>query len=67
MKYVKAINIILQSPGLVMVYSDYIEKEGLYTFRIYLDLFGFNEYGLAGNQTGKKKQYIFYSGKEDIQ
>jgi superfamily II DNA or RNA helicase len=42
---------ILKSPGSTMVYSNYVEMEGLQIFKVYLQFFGYGEFN---NDTYKK-------------
>jgi hypothetical protein len=43
-KFMSCIFNILKSPGPVLVYSNYVQMEGLQIFKIYLNFFGFNDY-----------------------
>lgn len=41
---------ILRSPGSVLVYSNYVEMEGLQMFKVYLDFFGFVSIDSVGTE-----------------
>jgi len=43
-KFITCIFNILKSEGPVLVYSNYVQMEGLQIFKIYLSFFGFNDY-----------------------
>jgi SNF2 family DNA or RNA helicase len=48
----KMLNIIfniLKSPGSVLVYSNYVEMEGLQMFKVYLDFFGYSSININDN------------------
>jgi superfamily II DNA or RNA helicase len=55
---------ILQSPGLVLVYSNYVLVEGLEYFKLYLDYFGFEYYKDMYKGTDYKR-YMDYNGLID--
>lgn len=62
-KYVTAIFNILKSPGIVLIYTNYVKMEGLQIFKIYLKCFGFSDYKDGG---GKDKfRYTEYHGGID--
>jgi superfamily II DNA or RNA helicase len=52
---------ILKSPGSTMVYSNYVEMEGLQIFKIYLSFFGFVDFNTK-DKTEKFKYIEFHGG-----
>jgi superfamily II DNA or RNA helicase len=59
---------ILKSPGSTMVYSNYVEMEGLQMFKVYLQFFGFGEYVSDAMSRDKSKdgfRYTEYHGGID--
>ena len=59
---------ILKSPGSTMVYSNYVEMEGLAIFKIYLQFFGYTEYNSQALSVDKSKdgfRYVEYHGGID--
>jgi superfamily II DNA or RNA helicase len=59
---------ILKSPGSTMVYSNYVEMEGLQMFKVYLQFFGFGEYSADALSRDKSKdgfRYTEYHGGID--
>lgn len=54
---------MLNSKGLIMIYSNYVIMEGLQIMKIYLKYFGYTQYG---KEKGKDKfRYMEYSGSVD--
>lgn len=60
-KMVNIIFNILVSPGSTMVYSNYVEMEGLMIFKIYLQFFGYSEYSSQALSTDKSKDNFRYT------
>lgn len=52
---------ILKSPGSTMVYSNYVEMEGLMIFKVYLQFFGYAEFNPASNSLDKSKDGFRYT------
>ena len=57
---------ILQSPGPVIIYSNYVSMEGFEIMKIYLELFGFIDYNNKNSNSSKYdyKRYLSFTGKE---
>jgi len=73
-KFMTCIFNILKSPGPVLVYSNYVQMEGLQIFKIYLSFFGFGDYhrdsqmnfnDLSIKGTNDGFRYIEYHGAID--
>ena len=73
-KFMTCIFNILKSPGPVLVYSNYVQMEGLQIFKIYLSFFGFGDYhrdsqmkfnDLTLKGTNDGYRYIEYHGAID--
>jgi superfamily II DNA or RNA helicase len=65
-KFLAAIFNILQSPGPVLVYSNYVYMEGIEIFKIYLKYFGFSSFNKQDPQSGKSGfRHIEYHGEID--
>jgi SNF2 family DNA or RNA helicase len=73
-KFMSCIFNILKSPGPILVYSNYVQMEGLQIFKIYLSFFGFGDYhrdsqmnfndlSIKGSNDGYR--YIEYHGAID--
>ena len=52
---------ILKSPGSTMVYSNYVEMEGLQIFKVYLQFFGFGEFNASNYKTDNTKDNYRYT------
>ena len=62
-KMVNIIFNIFKSKGPVVVYSNYVQMEGLQIFRIFLEAFGFSEYGSSKGTDFKR--FVEYTGSVD--
>ena len=60
-KMKKMLETINQSPGLVLVYSQFRTLEGIGVFEIVLKANGYEQFG----EKGKNQKYAIYSGEED--
>jgi hypothetical protein len=56
---------ILKSPGSVLVYSNYVEMEGLQMFKIYLDFFGYVSIDLDLDKSKNGFRYCEFHGGID--
>lgn len=63
MKMVNIIFNIMNSPGPVMVYSNYVHMEGLEIFKIYLKYFGFYSFNKAKKIQQGKVGYVEFHGQ----
>jgi hypothetical protein len=63
-KFLSSIFIILNSPGPVLVYSNYVMMEGLEIFSVYLKCFGFELYNET-NTLNETPKFIEYHGGID--
>jgi len=52
---------ILKSPGSTMVYSNYVEMEGLMIFKVYLQFFGYSSYNPDSLSTDSSKDGFRYT------
>lgn len=66
-KYVNAIFNILNSPGPVLVYSNYVYMEGLQVFKIYLKYFGFSSFDNKNEGKDFFKYMEYHGGIEKSQ
>lgn len=64
-KFITCIFNIIKSKGPVLVYSNYVEMEGLQIFKIYLHYFGYAGYEELDNNKYDFKRYIDYHGGID--
>lgn len=65
-KYCVMIFNILQSPGPVIIYSNYVSMEGFQILKIYLQQFGFIDYydNKANNSKYDFKRYVEFTGEQ---
>lgn len=66
-KFVHIIFNVLKSKGPVLIYSNYVEMEGLQILKVYLNMFGFVAYDSASKKDTNKKglRFMEFHGKID--